>query len=527
MQTIGEPDSLDPAVDYETYGGMIIENVYETLVWYKGESVNQLEGLLAESWSISHDELTYTFKLRRGVRFHDGSPFNATAVKYSLDRAILTNDPDGPAWIIAQAIRGGPRYLRASTWAVTNETEVRAYLDAGGIQVIDDYTVRISLERPYAPFIYCLAFQVAAIVSPTYVEAHGGVKPGFRNEWISSHASGTGPFRLVEWTPKQRVVLDRNMGYWRQPAQFRAVVVERVDEVATRELNLFVGDADVVFIPTTNAFDVIDREAWLSAKQVKPLRLGVAVLANLPTLTIMQLQMNLNQPPFNNRDFRYGVSYAFDYQTFIDGVVNGFGFQGIGPIPKGLLGYDETLFQFRYDPEKAKEYFAKAGWKGKFTVYYNAGNEIRKRGSLLLKDGIEALGVGINVEVQELDWPTFLARIRKAELPIFFVGWSPDYADPDNYVIPYGHSMLGTFAKRVGYKNASLDGLIEAAAKELNQSRRLALYRQIQRTIVEEAVYVWAFQATSFFVARDWVKGYYHNSMHSGPYFYAMWNEKP
>jgi peptide/nickel transport system substrate-binding protein len=531
-EVIGEPDSLDPAIDYETAGGEIILNVYETLIWYKGTSTTEYEPLLATevpsvaNGGISADGKTYTFKIRQGVKFHDGTSLNAYAVKYSIDRAVVMSDPSGPAWMLQG---GGVPILGAADYAASAMTpeDATTYRNAGGVKVIDEYTVQINLEYAYAPTLSVFAYTVCAIVSPTAVEAHAGIAPGQQNNWMRENAVGTGPFKLVEWTPKQRIVLERNDNYWRTAAKLKRVIIKQVAETATRELDLFTGDADIVYIPTTNAYDVIDQSTWQTYREVRSIKPGVRVIAGKPTYTIMQIQMNTAIPPFDNKDFRYGMSYIFDYKTFVDQAINGFGVQGKGPVPEGMFGHDTSLFQFTYDATKAKTYFQKAGWTGKLTVYYNAGNEVRKRGCLLLKDAIERLNIGITVEVQELDWPTFLAKQRKKELPIFFIGWAPDYADADDYVIPYCHSTMGTYAARIGYKNGTIDSLISRAARSTDPTERLSLYKEIQREIVEDAVYIWTYQATNFHVERTWVKGWYYNPMvsSSGQYFYVLSKE--
>jgi len=394
--------------------------------------------------------------------------------------------------------------------------------------VIDDYTLQVTLEFPYAPFLTCVAAVApAGILSPTFVEAHGGVKPGWRNEYIDTHgAPGTGPFKIVEWTPKQRIVLERFDEYRLGPAKLKRVIINEVDEVSTRELNLFAGEVDHIEVPFTNAFDIIEKDPWLKERKAVPLKPGINVVAGIPVLTIHQITLNTLMKPCNNRNFRYALSYAFPYETFIETALNGFGVQTRGIIPKGMFGYDETLFQFKHDPDKAKEYFLKAGWKGTFTFWYNAGNEVRKRAGLLLKDSIEKLDVGITVKVEELDWPTYLAKIRAKELEVYMIGWIPDYPDPDNYIVTYAHSAMGVFAKRIGYANETIDKMVEDAAKELDAKKRFELYSSIQRELIDEAVYIYCYQPVNFHIVRDWVQGYYFNPLLAGPSYseyYYKW----
>lgn len=263
-QVIGDPQFLDPATDYETSGGYIIMNVYETLIWYKGASAATLEPVLAaEMPTITNNGMTYTFKLRQNVKFHDGMPFNASAVKYSIDRMILINEPDGPSWMY-DPIRGAAKYMSSKMTAA----DAKDYLAAGGVEVFDNYTVRINLDRAYSPILYILAFSGACIVSPTAVEKHGGVVPGKHNEWMDKNMVGSGPYKFVEWVSRQRVVIEAFEGYWRPPARIKRAVIQTVPEYGARQLALYTGEADAVGIPAANIWDIMQKDPWI--KEGKP-----------------------------------------------------------------------------------------------------------------------------------------------------------------------------------------------------------------------------------------------------------------
>jgi peptide/nickel transport system substrate-binding protein len=535
--TFGDVDKMDPAVAYDTSSGEVIELTMEALVYYKlpGAST-EIVPRLAKSWDISADGIVYTFHLDENAKFNDGTPVAADDVKYSLDRAVLIGDPDGPAPTLMKHIKGALEYLSCEDcWQNTNQAAVDAYLNAGGVKVIDSLTVQVSLDAAYAPFLSTMAYISSCVVNKDLVEANGGLTPGFYNDWMNQHGTevGSGPYKLVEWTPKSRVVLERNENYWGTPGKFKRVIINEVDEVGTRELALFAGDSDVVTLPATNLFDVIDKDKWLNNKEVVPIKPGIVVSLD-PTYTVSpNFGMNTKwvdpetgATPFANKDFRYGFSYAFDYQTFIDTVANGAAIQGVGPIPPGMFGYNEALvksLQFSYNPEKAKEFFLKAKDAGayaegqKITLYYNAGNDVRKVGCLLMKDGIEALGVGLAIDVQELDWPTFLAKTRAMELPIFFIGWAPDFADPDDYVPVFAHGELGTYARRQGFNDPAINAKIDQAAIEPDPEKRKALYDEITTWLFQEAYTIWGAVPLNIHVRRDWVKGWFYNPMFSGP----------
>jgi len=516
MTEFGEVQTLDPMWNYESAGGEMTERVYEHLVWYDGEKT-EVFPQLAEKWEVSPDGTVYTFYLKKGVKFHDGTDFNAQAVKFSIDSTILLNDPEGPAWILAQVIKGGMQYMTSDTYGVTNQSEVDAYLAAEGVKIIDDYTVQITLDYAFAPFLSSLQY-VPRIVSPTFVEQHGGFKPGFRTEYLHEHTCGTGPFTVAEWKPGERLVMERFDGYWGEKAKVKRVIINYVDEWGTRLLSFFSGESDTVMVSAANAFDLIQKDPWLNNRQIVPLKKGYVFEAN-PGATITSAFMNLQIKPFDNIKVREGFQYAFNWKVFIDQVYNGFAEQPAGLIPKGVLGHDDSLPKYTYDPEKAKRLLLEAKGEGAFedgqkiTINYNAGNEVRKLGCLLMKDNIEALNVGLKIEVQELDWPSYLAKFRNHELPFAIIGWIPDYADPDNYIATYAHSEKGYFVQAMLYKNATIDELVDKAAVELDSAKRAGYYREIQMELIRQAFYLFLAQPMSIHVERDWIRGNFFNPM--------------
>jgi peptide/nickel transport system substrate-binding protein len=515
MQTFYEPKSLDPSAVFALIEQAVLMNTYETLVWYD-KGTTDIIPWLAESWSVSSDGLKYTFNLRQGVMFHDGTELTAEAVKFSIDRVILINNPEGTTFLLAP-IKGASDYLQGDTWGQTNQSAVDAYLNAGGVRVVDTYTVEINLDFPSAAFIRALAHPIASIVSPTAVEANGGVVPGFRNEWMDLNIVGTGPFMLASFEPGERVILERFDQYWRGPANLRQVIMEVVAEVTTRELALLTGEADIVFVPTTNAFDLIDQDAWLNNEQIVPTKEGIRVETG-PVFFTQQLMLNKNFAPFDDPHFREGLAYVFPYDELIKSVVNGFGTRYSGPVPNGMWAYDEDIFMYDYDPEEAKVHFQESGFQGSIDIWFNTGNEFKRRASLLIKDEVEKLDIGIEVNIIEVVWTQFIESLLAGDVSAFFENFGSTTGDPDEFVTFYGHSQLGGYARLVGYDDPELDALIEEAASETDLERRAGLYHEIQVRMVQDGLYVWLYQEVGFAVMRDWVKGFYWS-----PVFGSIW----
>lgn len=586
--TFGEPQFLDPAVDYETAGGEILQNVYETALFFNGNSTTDLVPLLAlevptlQNGGLSADGTTYNFKIRDGVKFHDASALTAEDVAFSWKRPLIIHDPEGPSWMMDLALYNyllsnwlnlcgpnGDQACKASDYYAAQDAAGHPtpqwLKDALGTGMIDEQSVRkaldasifvnttapqqsgvagvvtVRLARPYPAFLKIAAYTVMDVVSKKYVEANRGDKWETQNDWMNRNAMGTGPFKLTAWRPNQVIILDRFDQYWRGAAKIQQVNIIKVQDITTRELMLFSGQADWAAIPRNHQNDVM---------QGGNARSGLQIVKDQPTFDVNFLGFNQKiaanpNDKFTNvpADFfaggpgaggwhvRRAFSYAFDYNAYLQNIVFGGGKQLQGPIPEGMFGFSRPNNLFTHDLEKAKAELAQTqapgggSWldKGfKLTIYYNAGNLVREQGSLLLANGLKQVSPNIDIEVQALDWPVYLETVNHKQVPLFFLGWAPDYADPDDYVTPFLHSTAGFYSSRVGYANTTLDKLIEQAASEVDQTKRAQLYTQIQQTAIDDVPFLWVNQATSFSVQRSWVKGYVFNPMYSNLIYYDL-----
>lgn len=576
--SFGEPDSLDPAADIETAGVEILQNVYETLVWYQPgvENITVLMPRLATevpttaNGGISADGRNYTFTIRPDVKFHSGAVMTPDDVVYSIRRVLSMHDSRGPAWILEQVLTNyvanyldpcGPLANRTCSLADYADTafpsrrdippNIRAVLEAaaGGanwssrpmnrttawavsnstVEKIGTDQVRIHLTRPYPAFLQSMAFTVGSIVEKACAAAWDAW--GVRNDVLDRHRDcGTGAYELGSWVPNQVIVLNRFNGYWGTPAALAAIRIEKASDVVTREFMMLSGDADAAMINRDHQFDVMNADGT-------PRYASLRIVKDRPTFDVTMFGYNqainasaapdrLDVPAtfFANIHVRKAFSYAFDYNGFVDNVTYKSGIQLRGPIAKGIPGYNMSTPLFTYNlTSAAAELQQTPYWATGFnlTLYYNAGNTERRQGCLLLRQGLQALhdqkGAGpISIQIRSLDWPSYLATFRAKGLPLFFLGWRADYADPDDYVVPFLRTG-GLFASRMGYSNATLDRLIDAAAAELNQTKRDRMYQDLStRAVVDDVPYLWVYQARSFHVERTWVRGFYFNPMLSG-----------
>jgi peptide/nickel transport system substrate-binding protein len=512
---------FDPAIEWGARGNIVMENIMENLVTYDGPNPDKFIPWLAQSWEVSPDGLVYTFHLRQGIKFQDGTPFNATAVKYSIDRAVLLHAEGGPEILIATSsampIKGGPRYYSSDSINKYNATEAKAYLAAGGVKVLDPYTVQITLEHPYLATIATMAFTVASIVSPSYVIANcpgsaemPGVVPGIACDFIRMHPLGTGPYKFVEYTPKVRTVLTSFDGYWggpdnRGPAKIKRYEIRYVAELATRELDLYAGTTDGIVIQAPNIFDLIDKDSWLNNHVIKPLKPGIRVWSG-PTIQSNWIMLNPRMPPMDNINFRKAIAYAFPYDTFIKQAANGFATRLSAPVPPGVPGYDPSLENFyNYNPDKAKALFQQAGWSGTIQVTIRTGDTNLRAGALLLKDSVAQIYPQVTLEIHEVDTPTWSTLFRNFNTPMSIGHWTWDIDDPADFV-PVLVTPGGQPAKfTMNYDNQTLIDLANQASAALDPAKRSQLYGTLQRAIMESAKHIFLVRPSALFAERDWV----------------------
>jgi len=555
IQSFGDWDSLDPAWQYDTSSAEVVNwHLYESLVFFRAGRTDLYDPMLATevpsvaNGGVSRDGRTYTFKIRQGVKFHDGSVMTPEDVKYSLMRFALMDRDGGPSWILLAPILGFENQTTRddkgnfipSTWDRLNQQ----------IQVKGN-TVSITLKRPYGPFLNIMA-QWSMVVSKKFVVQNGGwnglkaTAAKYNNPEVNEKTElftkdgGTGPFRLESWDRANNVVtLVRNDNYWRAPARLKRVVLQGVAEFGPRRLALQNGDADIIEIGGR-----VNQPAVTGIPGVRIVD-DLAQLLNSPALF-----MNLNINPEGNPDIgsgrldgngippnffsdihvRRAMAYLFDRDRFIQEAFRGKGRPANGPIPFGMLGYNPKGNWYEVSRDKAiaefKEAFGGQVWERgfKFTILFNTGNLNRQTGSQMLKEAVESLNPKFKVDTRGVTWSSYLGQMTTRKLPMFFIGWSADYADPDNFTIPFMHST-GTFSQWQSYKNPEVDKLITQAAQETDNAKRQAMYFRLQEIAYTDIPTIYIIYPVSLAVMRTWVKGWYNNPIYPSVhgYFYVMY----
>lgn len=454
--------TLDPADSYDYWSSNVIFNTHDGLVETKPGGT-EIEPVLAKNWKVSRDGLTYTFFLREGVTFTDGTPFDANAVKYSLERTIkLGGDP---AFLIADVI--------------TNVT------------VVDRYTLEIKLKKPDATFLGRLAFTCAFPISPTSAPADK-----FTTKWTA----GTGPYKVVEYVPEERVVYELYENYWGPKPKITTIVEIFYADATALRLAIETGEVDVAF----RTFEVDD----VTALEKKS---GLKVIRGEKTMSIRYNVFNVTQPPFDNKLVRQAISYAMNRKAICDRIFAGVNKPLYSMVPPGLWSHIDAFPE--RDLEKARELLKQAGYSEKnplkITLWYTPKHYGTMEADVAVVEAtsLEETNM-IKVDIKYAEWATYIDYFTKGILGFFLLGWYPDYIDPDNYVDPFvstsGGKSLGTF-----YSSPAMDALLITAREVVDIETRVKLYEKIQKIISEEVpvLPLWFNVLQHIAVVKEDVKG--------------------
>ena len=439
---------LDPAVAGANGYGDIIpinENITEGLTRYKNGTA-EIEPALAESWTVSDDGLTYAFKIREGVTFHDGTPLDAKAVETNFLRQL---DPENP--------------LHQDNFPYVEIV----FAEVATVEATGDFELTITLNRPITLLPANLAVFAGGIVSPTALETYGAD--------YSQHAAGTGPFKVESWTKDVELVLVANEDYWGGRPALDRVVFRTIADDTVRIAELTTGGIDVA-----NQIDFKD-VASVEADENLQLITG-------PFWNVQFMGLNQSVAPFDNLQFRQALQYAINKQNISDAVFYNNYTLGAGPIAPGLLGYDESLATtYSYDPEQAMALIAESGVTELSFDLYNRTNSFWPiLGQLIQADLAE---VGLTANLISLEDAAFFDSLNTpGKVGAFLNDWTWDNGDPDNII--YSLYASPRAESRLGLSNDAIIDLTAQAQTESDPAAREALYQQIQATLLEESVSV-------------------------------------
>lgn len=444
---------LSPILTNDSASTNVTNQLYETLFTRTYDNFNEVVPLLADSYETP-DELTWVIKLKEGIKFHDGTDFNAEAVKFTFERLL---DPEVAA-------------PRASILKAVDT-----------IEVVDTYTVKLTTKYPYGAMLACLAHQNTAIVSPTAVEAQGDVM---------IQPVGTGAFKFEEYVPGDHVTIVKNEEYWGEASKLDKVTFKVVPEVSSVVAMMETGEADfMVTIPP-------EQLARLQGNS------DVNVVIDKGT-RVTYLGFNHGNSPLDNILVRQAIAYAVDEAAYID-TLNGLGISSDGLIGPSVFGYTDDIEGkgYEYNPEKAKDLLAQAGYSDGLTLEFTVAN---RPDYMPLAEIIQAqlAEVGITAELNVMEWGAFLSATKEHLFDITLLGWSNSTADGSELLYPNFHPDNIGAGNRSQYKNPEFVELVNQSRESTDQEARLEALSAANKLFVEDVAAIpMSHTAVSFAIAK-------------------------
>lgn len=467
--------SMDPHGSNDVPSEQIRDTIYEPLLTQ--DENFEIVPVLAEEYE-QIDDTTWEFKLREGVTFHDGSEFNAEVVKANIER-------------VKDIAKASPRSFLLDMVSEVN--------------IIDDYTVELVTEYPFAPLANNLTHGAGKMISKDLIDAdyqqaldeagselsleeyyelraEGGDEheavaneiSSFVGQLVESEPVGTNYFKFESRSPGEQTAVVRNDDYWGDTALLDGVNFKVVSEPGSRIAELESGSSDAILATLSSNIERVDSNE------------DVTLLRN-DSVSIDYIGFNTEKEPFNDPRVRQAITHAFDSEAVLEGVYNGSGTPAEAPLAPGVLGYSEDLEGLDYNMERAQELLDEAGVEDlTINLMVNDDNPERVDVALWLQESLSTLGITVNVE--QVEWGAYLAATGAGEHDMFILGWSNSTGDPDNGIAPLFHSEnIGDTGNRSFYNNPELDSILDEARQSTEESEREQLYMDAQQILVDEA----------------------------------------
>ena len=466
--------TLDPAVCYEVMPSVVVMNLYDGL--FKLQEINgtiKAVPEIAKSYTISKDGKTWTFHLRHGLKFSNGDPLTADAVVYSYKRVLKLDK--SPVWLYESL---------GLTADNMNET----------IKKIDDYTVQIVTNKPFAPNVVMsiLAQSWGGIVDPKVVEAHD-VNGDMGSTWLTDHSAGSGPYVLEMWKRNSMIALSANENYFKGAPRIKRIMIRDIPESTNQLLSLKKGDIDVAWNLTPDQTN--------SLKSSK----GVSVVT-VPSQSDEYVGMNAGWGPFKNPKVRLAVKYAIDYKSIIKDVVGGYAINNQGFIPYGYFGYvDKT--PFHQNIEKAKELMKEAGYPNGFEVELVTNTTERRRGEAIAVQANLAK-IGIKARITIMQASQMYSKFRQQGIHMIVAGWGVDFPDADALAKPFADYRVKQLAWRLMWYDDYAANLAEKAGFEKNPCKREQMYADLINYWFLNGPFAMLYQPLQYWGVRNEVKGF-------------------
>jgi peptide/nickel transport system substrate-binding protein/oligopeptide transport system substrate-binding protein len=484
-----DPRSLDPALSTDVPTGRAVGYVFDGLTRFDPNA--KVEPALAQRWDVSPDGITYTFHLRTGVTFQDGTPFSAREVVSSWQRALDPATKSGAAQFLFP-IKGAREFNAGTAKTVS------------GLTVRDDSTLIVTLAEPLAIFIKMVAMPVASVVPPP-----DKIRPNF-----GEHPIGTGPWKLVEWKHDDYLLFAKNPNYFDGPPKTDTLRARIIAEPSTGVAEYESGNVDILQIPASEASD------WEEDESRKP------NLMSTPALELVYIGINTTRGPLTDPRVRQAINYAIDTDRIIERLISGRGTRAAGVIPPALAGFDSTRRAYPYDPAKAKALLAAAGhpngidielWTSLTPIYVRMAQTIQAYLN----------NVGIRTKIVQRESAASRGAARKGQTDMILKDWYADYPDAEDFLYPLLHSANRGAGGNVSFfANPAFDSIVTASRHELDEAKRNALYRQADSIAFEQAPMVFLYFYNELYSVQPWVKGFVPPVIFNGQRWLDVWLER-
>jgi peptide/nickel transport system substrate-binding protein len=450
----GDAVSLDPHATNDQPSSRVSRQIYDTLI-LQTEDLDLVPALAVEWEQV--DDTTFEFKLREGVLFHNGEELKASDVKFTLERALEST------------------FIGHIVGAIN------------GVEVVDDYTVRISTARPFAPLLTHLAHPATAILNEKAVTEGG--------EDYGQNPVGTGAFKFVSWTTGDNIVLERFDDFWGDNALVKQVTFRAIPDNSVRTIQLETGELDIAYDIQPSDVTRVENDPNL-------------VLLRDANLSTTYVGFNADKEPFDDVRVRQAINYAIDMEAVVNTVYAGVGSPAKGPLGPNVFGSNQDLVAYGQDIEKAKELLAEAGFPDGFeTTLWTNENQQRIDIATIVQEQLDAVGITVTVEIVE--WGQYLQDTAEGRHDMFILGWTTVTADADYGLYALFHSaQVGNAGNRTFYRNAEVDRLLDLGRSTIDQDDRLAAYEEAQQIIRDEAPWIFTWTGENLAGLRKNVTGF-------------------
>jgi peptide/nickel transport system substrate-binding protein len=487
----GDATSLNPVIATDSMSYIVEWPVFDSLVELDA-SLN-VKPLLAESWEAARDGLTYTFKLKKGVTWHDGKPFTARDVAFTF-YSVLDPKVTTPHRAYFDALVGFPELTAKENPKKPEELAARP------IEIVDDHTVRFKLRYPSGSLLAVLTNPRAGIVPEHLLKGQDLNTAEFNRKPV-----GTGPFKFVEWRRGERIVMKANEKYHGGRPALNRLIFRIIPDAVVLLQELRSGGVDLMENPPLTEVTRLKQTAGLKV-----------LTADNTSYTYFGWRQDV--APFTDVKVRRALNHAIDVPSMIKEVLQGYASQATGQFPPSSWAYDPSVKPYAYDPNKARALLAEAGFKpgadgilvkdGKpftFTIRHDVANQTVKDTAVIVQEYLKR--VGIDAKLEPLDWPTFVKKLFASEFEGIVVNWT-NHHDPDPFAYTIWHSSQWKGRNFAHYKNPRVDELLEQARRTGAVAERKKAYSEFSKTLMEDAPYVFLYFPQQVYVTRQGYEGF-------------------